>query len=61
MRDIVAGSIVKQPLQERYKALELERAGLAHTLRLVEANGGSNVVTLRVLWFIRRGSGVPSQ
>lgn len=29
VRDIVAGSIVKEPLQEKYKALELERAGLA--------------------------------
>jgi len=53
VRDIVAGSIVKQPLLEKYKALELERAGPAHKLRLVEADGGSNVVTLSVLWFIQ--------
>jgi len=33
--------------------LELERAGPAHKLRLVEADGGSNVVTLSVLWFIQ--------
>jgi hypothetical protein len=52
-RDIAAGSIVKQPLQEKYKALELERVGPAHKLRLVEADGGSNVVTLSVLWFIQ--------
>ena len=43
----------KRPLQEKYKALELERAGPAHKLRLVEADGGSNVVTLSVLWFIQ--------
>jgi hypothetical protein len=35
-----------EPLKEKYKALELERAGLADKLRLVEADGGNKVVTL---------------
>lgn len=34
------------PLKEKLKALELERAGLADRLRMAEADGGSNVVTL---------------
>jgi hypothetical protein len=43
---LLAGSIVKEPLQEKYNALVFERAGLAHKLRLVEADGGGNVVRL---------------